>query len=684
MTQLDPRRSIPRTDQLLALAGCHRCPNPLGRNGVIRTVVRDAQEQRASRASLRPDQVDGRGARGGQHTQRDQSAAGAQRHRRRRAHQPRAGTAGVRGPRGAGVGEWLRRRRTRPGHRHAGQTRCRGPSRPARRVSRRRGRALVVNNGAAALVLATTALAAGREVVVSRGELIEIGAGFRLPDLIASTGARLREVGTTNRTTLGDYADGHRPRHRLRAQGPPEQLPRRGLHRRGHRSPSWLPPRPARRRRHRQRPARARPAAARRARRRALAGHGADVVTASGDKLLGGPQAGLVLGRADARGPAARAPAGPGGPGRQADPGRAGGDARAAARPGRRRACTPTRDALRRPAHSGSPRPPSAASVVAHDGRVGRRRRTRGPAARLGGRAPRSGRRGLRTGDPAVLPRVHDGACLLDLRCMPEADDGVLTRPIALSRPSRQRQLTMHVVATAGHVDHGKSTLVRALTGMEPDRWAEERRRGLTIDLGFAWTTLPSGRDVGLRRRAGPRALPRQHARRARAGAGGLLRRRRRRGLAGAVERSPRRRRRAGHRARLRASARPTAPRRGSDGCSPGLARSWPEPVCTTPRRSRCRRHTGRRPGRIARPLSTACWPGAPARDRAGPVLGGPLVHHHRRRHRRDRNPGRRNASRRGPAAAARPRLDSRRRGPRAAEPRRVPTRLGAGRTGSH
>jgi selenocysteine-specific elongation factor len=46
----------------------------------------------------------------------------------------------------------------------------------------------------------------------------------------------------------------------------------------------------------------------------------------------------------------------------------------------------------------------------------------------------------------------------------------------------------MQVIATAGHVDHGKSTLVRALTGMEPDRWAEERRRGLTIDLGFAWT----------------------------------------------------------------------------------------------------------------------------------------------------------------------------------------------------
>ncbi|SEG04424.1 selenocysteine-specific elongation factor [Saccharopolyspora kobensis] len=51
----------------------------------------------------------------------------------------------------------------------------------------------------------------------------------------------------------------------------------------------------------------------------------------------------------------------------------------------------------------------------------------------------------------------------------------------------------MHVIATAGHVDHGKSTLVRRLTGTDPDRWAEERRRGLTIDLGFAWTRLADG-----------------------------------------------------------------------------------------------------------------------------------------------------------------------------------------------
>src|SRR3954464_8170866 len=54
----------------------------------------------------------------------------------------------------------------------------------------------------------------------------------------------------------------------------------------------------------------------------------------------------------------------------------------------------------------------------------------------------------------------------------------------------------MRVVATAGHVDHGKSTLVLALTGTDPDRFEEEKRRGLTIDLGFAHTTLPSGAGI--------------------------------------------------------------------------------------------------------------------------------------------------------------------------------------------
>ncbi|MGH2659397.1 MAG: hypothetical protein ACRDHS_06970, partial [Actinomycetota bacterium] len=55
----------------------------------------------------------------------------------------------------------------------------------------------------------------------------------------------------------------------------------------------------------------------------------------------------------------------------------------------------------------------------------------------------------------------------------------------------------LHVVATAGHVDHGKSSLIVRLTGIDPDRWEEEKRRGLTIDLGFAWRTLPSGREIG-------------------------------------------------------------------------------------------------------------------------------------------------------------------------------------------
>ena len=56
----------------------------------------------------------------------------------------------------------------------------------------------------------------------------------------------------------------------------------------------------------------------------------------------------------------------------------------------------------------------------------------------------------------------------------------------------------MHVLGTAGHVDHGKSTLVRRLTGIDPDRFAEEKRRGLTIDLGFAWLELPSGNEIGI------------------------------------------------------------------------------------------------------------------------------------------------------------------------------------------
>ena len=162
----------------------------------------------------------------------------------------------------------------------------------------------LVNNGAAALALAATALAAGREIVVSRGEMVEIGDGFRLPDLVTSTGARLREVGTTNRTALRDYADAIGPDTGMVLKVHPSNFvvsgftsgvdvaDLAGLCRSGDlRVPvvvdvgsGLLAPHPL---------LPDEPDAA------TTLAAGADLVTASGDKLLGGPQAGLLLGRRD-------------------------------------------------------------------------------------------------------------------------------------------------------------------------------------------------------------------------------------------------------------------------------------------------------------------------------------------------------------------------------------------------
>ncbi|MFG1710348.1 L-seryl-tRNA(Sec) selenium transferase [Nonomuraea sp. M3C6] len=286
----------------------------------------------------------------------------------------------------------------------------------------------VVNNNAAALVLAATVLARGKEIVISRGELVEIGDGFRVPELLESTGCRLREVGTTNRTALRDYQNACGPEtgfilkvhpSNYRIEGFTSEVSIKELATIGPpvvadigsgllRPEPLLPGEPD------------------------AAGallQGAALVTASGDKLLGGPQAGLLLGDADLverlrRHPLARA----------------------------LRVDKLTLAALE--ATLRGPRPPVYRSLHASVAEL--RERAERLARRLGGRAEavatvaRVGGGGapgvelpsagiaveeklaarLRSYDPPVIGRVTDGWLVLDLRAVEPGQDEIIAAAV--------------------------------------------------------------------------------------------------------------------------------------------------------------------------------------------------------------------------------------------------------------
>ncbi|MEU8246452.1 L-seryl-tRNA(Sec) selenium transferase [Nonomuraea sp. NPDC048916] len=289
----------------------------------------------------------------------------------------------------------------------------------------------VVNNNAAALVLVATVLAAGREIVISRGELVEIGDGFRIPDLLVSTGARLREVGTTNRTSYDDYAAAVGPEtgcvlkvhpSNFRVEGFTGSVEVPALTGLGvpvvvdigsgllAREP-LLPDEPD-------------AATVLRA--------GAHLVTASGDKLLGGPQAGLLLGRRELvercrRHPLARAL-------------RVDKLTFAALEATLRGPLVPVRQALHAdPAALGDRAALLAGKLAAAgvDARAVPSEATVGgggaPGVTLPSAAVSLPERlavPLRTGEPPVVGRIEGGRLLLDLRAVPAERDDDVTRAI--------------------------------------------------------------------------------------------------------------------------------------------------------------------------------------------------------------------------------------------------------------
>jgi L-seryl-tRNA(Ser) seleniumtransferase len=301
--------------------------------------------------------------------------------------------------------------------------------------------ALVVNNGAAAVLLVLSALAQGRAAVVSRGELVEIGGGFRIPDVMAQSGARLVEVGTTNRTRVRDYEAAvagaadvalilkvHQSNYRL--VGFTEAADIRELARLGPPvvadigsglldadtpwlaggPPSWLAGEPAAR--------------------QTLAA-GAALVTFSGDKLLGGPQAGVVAGRRDlvaacAAHPLSRAL-------------RAGGLVLAAlqdtalaylrkdgdAIPFWRMASAPVAQLRARAEALGVGRVVDTVAVAGGGSVPGQEVPSAGVAVD-GDHAE-----ALRAHEPPIVARVHEGATVCDLRTVDPSDDDMLAKALS-------------------------------------------------------------------------------------------------------------------------------------------------------------------------------------------------------------------------------------------------------------
>jgi L-seryl-tRNA(Ser) seleniumtransferase len=419
----DPRRRVPRTDVILADPRLSEAERVLGRS-LVKSVVSQAQ-QRARAGEIAPDQVVEHAVAalpiGAASLRQVINATGVVVHTNLgRAPLSRAALEAVVTAGGATDVEF---------DLHTGQRarRGRGAMAALARAVPAAGGVHVVNNNAAALLLTAMTLAPGKEIVISRGELIEIGDGFRLPELMASTGSRIREVGTTNRTHLRDYADAIGPDtgfvlkvhpSNYHVTGFTSAVPIAELAKldvplvvdigSGLLSAHPLLP--------------DEPDAGTALR------DGADVVTASGDKLLGGPQAGLLLGNAELierlrRHPAARALrvdkltlaaleatlVGPPPPVVEAlrvnvEDLRARAQRVAAHLPG-----TQAVDCVAAVGGGGAPGVdlPSAAVSV-----------------------PESCAAALRIGSPAVVGRLEGGRCLLDLRTVAPDDDEVLVRAV--------------------------------------------------------------------------------------------------------------------------------------------------------------------------------------------------------------------------------------------------------------